>query len=324
MTPDFRLLADRRASTAALRERFLALTLTDEAGRDSDTLAVRLDDRDGALALPRRGVTLDVALGYREQGLTAMGVFTVDEVEVAGPPATLTIRAKAANMRSALKAHKTRAWDQTTLGDLVGAIAAEHGLKPRVAAAWRAVRLPHLDQTEESDLHFLTRLARDYDAIAKPAGGALLFVPRGQARSASGQAMPVLTVARGQVSEYRVTWADRAAYSSVQAAWHDTATGERRIERAGGGEPAYALRQPYPNAQAAQAAARAHLRTLNRATGTARLTLQPGLPTLRAEAKLTLADFRSGMNGDWTVSRVTHQLGQTGYATRVEAETLAD
>lgn len=324
MTPDFRLLADRREITAAFRERFLALTLTDEAGRASDALAVRLDDRDGDLALPRRGVALDVALGYREQGLAAMGVFTVDEIELAGLPATLTIRAKAADMRAALKAHKTRAWDQTTLGDLVGAIAAEHHLQPRVAASLRAVRLPHLDQTEESDLHLLTRLARDHGAIAKPAGGALLFVPRGQARSASGQPMPAVTVERGQASEYRVTWADRAAYGSVQAAWHDPATGERRIERAGGGEPAYALRQAYPSAQEAQAAARAQLRALHRGTGTLRLTLQPGVPALRAEAKLTLAGFRSGVNGEWIASRVTHQLGQAGYSTRVEAETLAD
>ena len=50
-----------------------------------------------------------------------MGLYTVDELELSGPPDTLTIRAKAANIRSSLKEHKTRAWDDTTLGDRQGA-----------------------------------------------------------------------------------------------------------------------------------------------------------------------------------------------------------
>lgn len=320
MTPAYRLHADRRDITAAVRQRLLRLAVTDEAGRAADAVELRLDDRDGALALPRKGAVLDVALGYQEGGLAPMGLYTVDELELADPPATLTIRAKAADMRAALKAQKTRAWDATTLGDVVGAIAADHGLEPRVAASLRAIRLPHLDQTEESDLHLLTRLARDYGAVAKPAGGKLLFVPTGQARSARGQAMPAVTVHRPQASAYRLTLADRDAYGSARAAWHDAASGERRIEAAGTGEPTFTLRQTYPSAPEAAAAARAKLKALNRGKGTLSLTLQPGVPALRAEARLTLVGFRTGVAGTWIASRVTHELGQAGYATSVEAE----
>ena len=320
MTPAYRLRADRRDITDAVRQRLLRLAVTDEAGRDADAVELRLDDRDGALALPRKGAVLDVALGYPERGLAAMGLYTVDELELAAPPATLTIRAKAADMRAALKAQKTRAWDATTLGEVVGAIAADHHLEPRIAASLRTIRLPHLDQTEESDLHLLTRLARDHGAVAKPAGGNLLFVPAGQARSASGQAMPAVTVHRPQASSYRVTLADRDAYGSARAAWHDAASGQRRIETAGAGEPVFTLRRSYPSAPEAQAAAQAQLQALNRGKGTLSLTLQPGLPALRAEARLTLLGFRSGVDGAWIASRVTHEFGRAGYATSVEAE----
>ena len=47
-----------------------------------------------------------------------MGAYTVDELELSGPPQTLTIRARAADLRQSLKAPKTRAWDATTLGAL--------------------------------------------------------------------------------------------------------------------------------------------------------------------------------------------------------------
>jgi phage protein D len=65
-------------------------------------------------------------------------------------------------------------------------IAAEHGLKPLVSAGLAKIKLPITHQIEESDLNLLTRLAKDYDAVARPAGGYLLFVLRGKSLDANG------------------------------------------------------------------------------------------------------------------------------------------
>lgn len=46
-----------------------------------------------------------------------------------------------------------------------------------------------LDQTDESDLSFLTRLAKDHDAIATVKGGALLFIGKSEGVTASGLTM---------------------------------------------------------------------------------------------------------------------------------------
>ena len=176
MTPAYRVLADDNDITTAIRHRLLSLRVTDEAGYQSDAVEIQLDDRSNKIALLRKGVKLDVALGYEEIGLAAMGLFAVDEIELNGPPDAFTIRAKAADMRGSLKQHKTRSWDQTTIGSLVAAIAAEHGLESRVGETLASVAIEHIDQTEESDLNLLTRLSKQYDAVAKPAGGSLLFV----------------------------------------------------------------------------------------------------------------------------------------------------
>lgn len=52
-----------------------------------------------------------------------------------------------------------------------------------MAESLAGIHVTHLDQTEEPDLHLLTRLAREHGAVAKPVAGFLVFVPRGEAKA---------------------------------------------------------------------------------------------------------------------------------------------
>ena len=129
MTPDFRVSVTGQGDvTKAIRERLLSLRVSDEEGYRSDTVEIRLDDRGGTVELPRRGAELTVELGYdkvpeAEQrnglkpGRVPMGRYTVDEVELSGPPAALAIRDRAADMRAAMKQRRTRSWQRVLLGD---------------------------------------------------------------------------------------------------------------------------------------------------------------------------------------------------------------
>lgn len=321
MTPAFRIVIDGRQDiTERVRDRLLSLTVTDEAGRESDAAEVVLDDRDGDIELPKRGVKMTVSLGWQGREETVQGAYVVDETELSGPPRKLAVRAKAADMRAALKAQKTRSWDDVAIGDLVSAIAADHGLKARVGSALRSVRIPHLDQTEESDLHLLTRLGRDHDAVAKPAGEYLLFVPRGESASAAGKPMPRIDVRPEHVRDWRVTLADRNRYESVKAHWHEPGTGSRRTETAGSGDPAKTLRRTHGSAAEAAEAARAELARLARGTARLTLALVPGNPVAAAEGELRLAGFGDGIDGSWTCRTAVHRLDRGGYSTRTEAE----
>ena len=324
MRPVFRIVIDGRGDiTDLVRDRLLSLSVVDEAGRESDSAELRLDDRDNVIDLPPRGAKMTVSLGYDDREETVTGTYVVDEFELSGPPDTLAIRAKGADMRAELKAQKTRSWDDVTLGDLVGRIAADHGLEARVGSALRSIRIPHLDQVEESDLHLLTRLARDHDSVAKQAGERLLFVPRGEVSSATGKPMPAVDVRPRDVHRWSVTIADRDAYASVRAHWHEPATGRRRTETAGSGSPARTLRRTHASASEAAEAARAELARLARGTVRLSAELSPGNPVVAAEAELRLAGFRKGAAGSWTCRRVTHRLNPRGYSTAVEAELKA-
>lgn len=312
MTPDFKIIADATDVTAAIRSRLMSLSVTDAAGLDSDTLELVLDDRDAALELPRTGAALEVHLGYKETGLTAMGRYVADEVVLAGSPATMTIRGHAADLRAQLKAPRTRPWDQVTIGAIVTTIAGEHGYTARVATELAQIAIAHIDQTDESDLHFLTRLAGEHGAIAKPAADMLLFVPRGQAKTASGKDMEAVTLAATDLSTWSVTLAERGKYAAVSARWHDAATAEEHTITVGSGEPAYTIGRRYPDEQATTAAAKARLAAFARGLGVLRFTC-PGDVRLGAEGQVVLTGIRDGAAGPWILNTVTHRYDDSGY-----------
>jgi uncharacterized protein len=321
MRPVYQVLADSQDITKKIADRLLSLNITDEAGIKSDTVEIRLDDRDHALELPRTGAELDVSIGYQETGLVKIGLYVVDEISLSGPVRSMVIRGKAANMPKAIKAPKTRPWDDMNIADLVSSIAGEHGLIPRVGEEFAELPLPHIDQTEESDLHLLTRLAKQYDAVAKPAGSFFLFIKRGQAKSASGKSIPEINLSLMDVSSWQTTLTERGKYGAVTAEWHDKAAALRETVKAGDSDPVFKMRRSYPDAIQAQAAADAKLAALDRGTGTLEIAL-PGNPNLMAEGVVNMIGFRSGIDGRWLLNRVTHSIGSQGFSSSVSGESM--
>ena len=156
-------------------------------------------------------------------------------------------------------------------------------------------------------------------AAARPANGRLVFARRGDERNVGGADGGPDRSRAGR--DYRVTLADRPEYRSVRAYWYDTAAGRRVEVTAGDGEPVYALRDDHIDEATARKAAQARLDILKRGAATLSLVLKPGLPTVGAESPLILSGFRSGVDGLWIAARVSHEIDNSGYSTRLEAET---
>ncbi len=319
MTPDFKIIAAGANITAQIKERFLGLTISDEDGTKSDSVDIQLDDRDGLIELPRPGALLTVSLGYRETGLMPMGAFTSDEVTISSPPATLSIRAKAADLGGGVKGQKTRSWHDKALTEIVATIAGENKLEPKVSPRYKAIHYAHIDQTAESDLSFLTRLGRDHDALVSVKGGALLFMPRGVAETAGGVPIPPRPIRPSDTVSWTLTLTKREAYKSVIAPWHDRKAAQRREVRAGEGEPALKLRHVYANEAEATQAAKAKHGEVERGSDTLEVVMQ-GDPTVTAGIHLLAAGFRAGVNGLWAVTSATHDLTASGYTTSARCE----
>ena len=162
------------------------------------------------------------------------------------------------------------------------------------------------------------------DDGGKPMAGRLLFVPRGEAKSASGKAMPSVALGPTDLKNYRATQADRGKYGAVVAQWHNPATGQpESLKVGGGGEgPTHTIRQKYPDADQAQRAASAKMDALARGVGTFSGDVVPGRPSLGAEGKMVVSGLGDIASGTWVITRAVHKLDKSGgLTTSVEGET---
>lgn len=221
----YRIRVDGADLTDRLQGRLISWTLTDNRGFEVDQLDLTLNDADGALAFPARGAEIRFEIGWTDTGMVDKGSFTVDEIEHHGAPDVLTLRARSADMRGGLTTQRERSFHGQTLGAIVRTVADEVGLIPQVAASLIDQVLAHIDQTNESAANLLTRVARMYDAIATVKDGRLLLFPTGGGVTASGRALPEVTITRAAGDSHRFSLADRETYTHVRATWNDIGAG---------------------------------------------------------------------------------------------------
>ncbi|AUQ42784.1 phage late control D family protein [Yersinia ruckeri] len=222
IAPDFMLNINQKNITQTIRPRLLSLSLTDNRGFEADQLDIELDDADGQLAMPERGAVVSVALGWEGQSLIGKGDFTVDEVEHHGAPDTLTIRARSADFRGSLNARREVSYHETTLGKVVAQVAERNQLKAMLAKGLTDIAISHIDQTQETDAKFITRIASLHGAVAAVKAGRLLFIKPGSGVTASGQPIPQITITRQDGDQHNFSIADRGAYTGVSASWLHT------------------------------------------------------------------------------------------------------
>lgn len=319
MKPVFKVLANGQDITALLEDRLESLQVVDKAGLDSDELTITLDDRDGVVGLPARGAVLEVSLGYAETGLTRIGRYRVDEVKSSGPPQQVSFSGRPADMSGKIKQVRRGAWEAVSLESIVQTVAARNKLQ---AVCKVKATVARADQMNESDLHFITRLASQYDATATVKGGMLLVLPRGgQAQSVTGKALPTIVLQRRDITSWRFTASDRNASGGAVVRHHDQATGRTKSVLVAGADgstaPARVVRHAAASPGAAAAQAKAAGARAFRSEVTMNLVL-PGRADIVAERKLRTQGIKDGVDHLWTVDSVTHEFSSAGWELRVD------
>lgn len=348
-SPAFRLTLEGADITLKIEKRLLSLTLTDNRGFEADQLDIELDDADGQLKLPRRGVSISLALGWQGEALFPKGTYTVDEIEHTGTPDRLVLRARSADFRQTLNTKREKSWHKTTVGKMVKEIAGRHKLAVALGEDVAKMDIDHLDQTNESDASFLMRLAKQCGAIACVKNGSLLFIRQGQGKTASGKALPVITLQRKDGDGHRFTLADRDAYTGVIASWLHTrepakkpeakvkrrrkTTAKKKEPEAkqgdyliGTDENVLVLSRTYANRANAERAAKMQWERLQRGIASFSIQLARGRADLYTEMPVKVSGFKQVIDaGDWIVTTLTHGLSaENGFTTSIELEVKID
>ncbi|CNK45904.1 phage late control D family protein [Yersinia enterocolitica] len=360
IAPAFMLTLGGHDITANLSRRLISLTMTDNRGFEADQLDIELDDCDGLVAMPVRGAVLSLFLGWQGTALMGKGQFTVDEIEHRGAPDTLTIRARSADFRGSLNSRREASYHDTTLGAVVTQIAQRNKLVVSLAQGFAEITIPHIDQSQESDIKFLTRLAERNGAEVSVKAGKLLFLKAGRGMTASGKPLPMIVIERSDGDRHQFTIADRNAYSGVTANWLHTKDPQPKKQKvklqrkpkaqhlralqhpkarsttpkaikppeerqgeylAGEADNVLALTTVYASKAQAMRAAQAKWDKLQRSVAEFSINLAIGRADLYPETPVTLKGFKSVIDQQtWIITKVTHNLGDNGYTTALALE----
>ncbi len=231
MRPSFSITANGSDITGSISSRLVTLEVVDSVDEKSDSFTLTLEDTTKTLALPKSGAQLEIALGYNGAN-TRLGAFVVDEVQIEGPPDTITVSGSSTPFvegqggSASFTSRKTRSWDGKTIGDIVQTIAGECNLEAVVDDTLKATTIEHIDQIGESDANLLIRIARRFGAVLKPADGRLVLASEEGGKTTSGKALEI-TLGPGDVTNYRVRIGGKAqGVTKVKARVHNYETGE--------------------------------------------------------------------------------------------------
>ena len=324
---DYRITLDGRDLSRLVAPHLISLALTESRAEEADTLDLVLDDTQGKFAIPKRGVAIRLSIGWVGGQLVDKGSFTVDETEHSGAPDIITIRARSASMTNAMSERRERSWHRQTIGSIVGAIADRHSLKATVGEALASVVIGHVDQTQESDMSFLTRLARRYDAVMNVKDSHLLFTPIGTGETASGEPLEVLRLTRASGDQHRYHVAQRESYAAVRATYHSNGKAKRESVRVGAEDSknVKVLRDDYATEAEARAAAQAEYARIQRSQATMSYTLALGRPEVFPELPVEVSGFKPEIEETpWLVKKATHTIGDGGFTTALELEVRND
>lgn len=242
--PDFSMLYEKTNITADIEPHLLELTYTDNLEGESDELTVAFEDISGKWIrqwYPTQGDKLKAAIGYKGAQLTDIGAFEIDEVEYNYHPSYIQIKALSTGIAKANRTLKPKAYENTTLKQIVGIIAGR--LKLKVVGTIKHIPVQRATQYQERDVEFLARLAREYHHSFKIVGDQLVFTDKDEL----GKSEAVVTIEEKDTISISLRDRIKDTAKEVDVSGYD-ANGKKVIKKR---KKAKALRENMKQAQSA-------------------------------------------------------------------------
>ncbi|ECG8633660.1 phage protein D [Salmonella enterica subsp. salamae] len=300
-----------------------SITFTDKLSGESDELEVELEDSEQRWRdawYPGMGDTLALQLGFQGMPLTDCGGFSIDEIELSGPPDSVSIRGRSAPVTRAMRTKSNRGFENTTLAAIAGRIARKHKLK--LEGQIEPLTLERITQYGESDLAFLKRLANDYGYMVKVTPEKLIFSHLGKLRDA-----PVIrTITPQEVSRWTLRDTLHEVYKGVKNKHQNSQTRtlvtfnadnttttrtEKKSSSSGMSTSSDIINTSdrAQNAEEASAKGKAKLDSKNEYKHAGTLSLEGDL-SLRAGGSVTLSGFGKS-DGKWLIISARHSLARS-------------
>lgn len=166
--------------TKDINERLLSMSFTDVEDGGADDFEMTLEDRDGkvigswlnteinrrAKANKNKADKVEIRPTIHQKNWNGdgkdislrCGTFTLDDIDMKGPPCTVTMRASAADFSAGgRRTKRSKAWEKTTLKKIANVIGARDGYSVMYLTD-RTIQYTRVEQSKQTDTAFLQKL----------------------------------------------------------------------------------------------------------------------------------------------------------------------
>ena len=288
-----------------------SIAFTDNAGNTSDKIEVRVAPN---FARPRPFAEITLFFKTIKDGTVVQslncGLFSVQTVTRANNK-NLSFSATAVAFTSIHKEKRSQHYQNTTLSKVVGIVAKR--LKSPLKFQTTDVQIKSLNQTNETDINFLNRLAKDYNCFFSIKNGVVYFVDR------DNKDLPIATIDVSKCSSSSLKRTSKTYYKSCTAVWHSLDDGELQSVTVGDGEPNFKLDGTFKDRADAKAKAEAKLKSINKATIKGSLSLK-GVALYAGAIVNIINTYKNEDDGLYSITSCTHRYGSSGWTCDVEIE----
>lgn len=257
---------------------------------------------------PQQGDALTVKMGYVGD-LLDCGVFEIDEIQFDTPPDTLTVRALAAAISKSLRTKNSKAFEKQTLLRIAQYFADKHGLKiVGSATALNEVEIERKTQENQTDLGFLSTLAKEFGFLFSVRGGQLIFMDVAELEGKT----PVMEITPEMLSKCSLKDKTAQTYGGAVIAKRNPRTNsvtKYQTEAAEDGDT-LVVSGNADSDKAAEARTRGALKEKNKDKITGNISME-GNTTMVAGINITLSGY-GHFSGKWHVVETQHTVDPSG------------
>ena len=312
MTPIFKLLANKKDVTKLINMDAFFISFKDEAGSVSDEITLKIQ---GSFKKPSYEDELQLWIGTKEKDLFFCGVFKVQTSTYnKGKSIYMSITATGADFSKNLKVKRSLSYENVSIKKIVEIVASRHNLE--VSSDFDDIYVVHLEQTNESDLHFLKRLAQEDNAIFSIKNNTVIFKKKIKNNKKSKD-LPRFSLDEDECENVSIENTNKTLYNSCKAIWRDTKENIQKSITVGSGEPIKVIKDSFENVAQAKLKARAALEKANAGLKSGSIACY-GFE-IYAGGILDLTGTYDD-DGDYDIKRVDHTVDESGWNINIEID----
>lgn len=312
MKPIFKLLANEVDVTNEINSETSEITFSDEDGTVSDEITLKIE---GLHKRPKMDDELKLWFGTSDKGLFYCGLFKVSRTPVTySQERFLHITATAVDFSKNLKVKRSQTYENCSIKQICKIISNRHEVD--LKCDFDDIYILHLEQTMESDLHFLKRISQEYNALFSIKNNTLVFFKKIKDDKKSKD-LPRFSLNITDTNNIKIEPTNKTSYNSCKAVWRDIKANKQESVTVGDGEPIYMLRDAFESLADAKLKAQAMLEKAN--SGTKEGSIKCVGFEVYAGAILNLSGTLED-DDDYNIKRVDHTMNKSGWNISIKIE----